>query len=643
MSNIQVQLRRGTTTQHGLFTGAQGELTVDTDKNALVLHDGSTVGGVAVATAGSINPLNYGAKADGTEVTPTNDSVALKNAIEAADGGCVDLGGRTYYLTGQVSANCPNGVILQNGRILCNYATQAEYAIRITTNSYTAISNISINGQDTVAKLLFIRSSGSNARVFVNNYVGENALQTSDTGLAACLSCISEVDGDGDLFQSVHITNSSARGVDSTGGSQIGRGFLVDSSRQTLVTNCHFESIGPHQDGDGIFVTDATAIGTLRFVLSNCTFVNCEKRAIKSQVANTRISNVTTRRTLNFTASAGQCEIGLQNGGTVDGFSHYFNDGCAAGRIVTVINQTNDNPVIIKNVTVTAADPNDVLQNVCGFEQRDNIYSKNVVVESIQGNCYIDSFADFSGEGFDPDPGTKYSYLFDGVIFRDIKFLGFNPSPVTDSNTGQTTSAFLALTRSATAYIEVRYSMYDIFIGTDNTYPSAWLNSAAGTITYLTATLSEYHNVKGQDKKSYTGTGTSTYTASGVSEYVPTIPFNGASNLFLAKSENIAEDETYSQAFQVDNDESCKVLITYGSRDGLGLRLYTEGIVVSGGNITKYFETVAGDKTGTNTGAISITATESDNQFTIAKTAGTTADNGKLQIMIWHAGSVTEV
>ena len=50
MSNIQVQLRRGTTAQHGLFTGAQGELTVDTDKNALVLHDGATVGGKVMPT-----------------------------------------------------------------------------------------------------------------------------------------------------------------------------------------------------------------------------------------------------------------------------------------------------------------------------------------------------------------------------------------------------------------------------------------------------------------------------------------------------------------------------------------------------------------------------------------------------------------
>lgn len=41
----QVQRRRGTTAQHATFTGALGELTVDTDLNTLVVHDGSTAGG----------------------------------------------------------------------------------------------------------------------------------------------------------------------------------------------------------------------------------------------------------------------------------------------------------------------------------------------------------------------------------------------------------------------------------------------------------------------------------------------------------------------------------------------------------------------------------------------------------------------
>jgi len=77
MSNIQVQLRRGTTAQHGLFTGAQGELTVDTDKNALVLHDGTTQGGRIVGD--SLSVKNYGAVGNGV----TDDSAAFTAAFAA--------------------------------------------------------------------------------------------------------------------------------------------------------------------------------------------------------------------------------------------------------------------------------------------------------------------------------------------------------------------------------------------------------------------------------------------------------------------------------------------------------------------------------------------------------------------------------
>ena len=41
----QVRLRRGTTAQHATFTGADGEVTFDSTKKALVVHDGVTVGG----------------------------------------------------------------------------------------------------------------------------------------------------------------------------------------------------------------------------------------------------------------------------------------------------------------------------------------------------------------------------------------------------------------------------------------------------------------------------------------------------------------------------------------------------------------------------------------------------------------------
>lgn len=45
-----LQLRRGTTVQHSSFTGAVGEVTVDTTKDTVVVHDGTTAGGKPLAT-----------------------------------------------------------------------------------------------------------------------------------------------------------------------------------------------------------------------------------------------------------------------------------------------------------------------------------------------------------------------------------------------------------------------------------------------------------------------------------------------------------------------------------------------------------------------------------------------------------------
>lgn len=45
---LQLQLRRGTSTQNDAFTGAVGEITVDTTNRTIRVHDNSTVGGSAL-------------------------------------------------------------------------------------------------------------------------------------------------------------------------------------------------------------------------------------------------------------------------------------------------------------------------------------------------------------------------------------------------------------------------------------------------------------------------------------------------------------------------------------------------------------------------------------------------------------------
>lgn len=51
MPAFAIQLRRGTTVEHSAFTGLVGEVTIDTDKDTIVVHDGVTAGGYPLAKA----------------------------------------------------------------------------------------------------------------------------------------------------------------------------------------------------------------------------------------------------------------------------------------------------------------------------------------------------------------------------------------------------------------------------------------------------------------------------------------------------------------------------------------------------------------------------------------------------------------
>lgn len=77
----QLQFRRGTSSQNDSFTGAAGEISVDTDIEMIRVHDGSTAGGFEIVPTGTILPY-AGASAphtgyllcDGTAVSRTTYS-----------------------------------------------------------------------------------------------------------------------------------------------------------------------------------------------------------------------------------------------------------------------------------------------------------------------------------------------------------------------------------------------------------------------------------------------------------------------------------------------------------------------------------------------------------------------------------------
>ena len=65
----QLQLRGGTTSEHSSFTGAVREVTVDTDKKTVVVHDGSTAGGFPLANATNFTSTGIDDNAGSTAVT----------------------------------------------------------------------------------------------------------------------------------------------------------------------------------------------------------------------------------------------------------------------------------------------------------------------------------------------------------------------------------------------------------------------------------------------------------------------------------------------------------------------------------------------------------------------------------------------
>jgi len=105
----QIKRRRGTTSQHSSFIGADAELTVDSDKNTVVVHDNSTAGGHPLAKEdwlsvephiipgvlypSSGNDLAGDALVDSTE-GPNSSTVdsSKYGTVQASDG-------RMYYYT----------------------------------------------------------------------------------------------------------------------------------------------------------------------------------------------------------------------------------------------------------------------------------------------------------------------------------------------------------------------------------------------------------------------------------------------------------------------------------------------------------------------------------------------------------------
>ena len=116
----RVQRRRGTTTEHNTFIGYDGETTVDTTKDTVVVHDGTAAGGFPLAREDMTN-VSGDASGGGVGIAQLNLVDGAANQVIKTDGsgtisfGTIDIAGSTIgALGGDISGTIANALIRDN-------------------------------------------------------------------------------------------------------------------------------------------------------------------------------------------------------------------------------------------------------------------------------------------------------------------------------------------------------------------------------------------------------------------------------------------------------------------------------------------------------------------------------------------------
>jgi hypothetical protein len=136
---IQVKFRRGSSGQHGSFTGANGEITVDTTNKTLRVHDGVTVGGTRLAKFSEVSTANL--QSVSTHILPSaNITYDLGSPTKRFRS--LYLSNNTIYLGAAVIRASGNGVITFVAN--AQPAVIRAAAVVVAANTPSAFQNLTI-------------------------------------------------------------------------------------------------------------------------------------------------------------------------------------------------------------------------------------------------------------------------------------------------------------------------------------------------------------------------------------------------------------------------------------------------------------------------------------------------------------------
>ena len=168
-----LKLRRGTTTQHGTFTGAEGEVTVDTDKDVLVVNDGLTAGGHPLAAEDMSNVSSAsiaGRLSDDSIATSKIAAGALPTDVTIAD---ANISGNLTIATNDINNNSVDFSKLQDidqNRIIGRVANGSGDATTLTAANVRTMINVEdgATADQSAAEIRALVQSAADSNVFTD-------------------------------------------------------------------------------------------------------------------------------------------------------------------------------------------------------------------------------------------------------------------------------------------------------------------------------------------------------------------------------------------------------------------------------------------------------------------------------------------
>ena len=218
-----LKLRRGATSQHSSFTGAEGEVTVDTTKDVVVVHNGSTQGGIPLAKESAVPALLDEDNMASNSATAVPSQQSVKAYVDAGDLSLIDEDDMATN-----SATRPPSQQSVKAYTDTTFAPKASPALTGTATgvNLTLSGNLTVNGttttvastNTTIADNLLELNSGASSNANDSGIIIERG-STGDNAIIAW-------DESADKF----IVGTTTGTASSTGDITIAAGTLVTST-----------------------------------------------------------------------------------------------------------------------------------------------------------------------------------------------------------------------------------------------------------------------------------------------------------------------------------------------------------------------------------------------------------------------------